>query len=183
MTCLWLFLEFFKVGLFSVGGGLASLPLLYEIAEKYGWFTVSQVADMVAVAESTPGPIAVNMATFAGYQAAGIIGGIIATVALCLPEIIIGFLVCRVLARFSDSRVVQDIFGGLRPAVAGLLLAVALSMVSLALWQEPMPDFAALPDWRILVLLALMIPAVFIWKKHPIVYIAAGAVIGILFRL
>ncbi len=177
-----LFWEFFKVGLFTFGGGLASLPLLYQIADRYDWFTVAQVADMVAVAESTPGPIAVNMSTFAGYQAAGILGGVVATVALCLPEVILGFLVCRVLSRFATANSVQDIFHGLRPAVAGLLTAVAISMIFLALLGTAELKWTGNFAWGPFVLLLLMIVGVFRLKVHPLVFIAFGAVIGILFQ-
>ena len=121
MIYLTLFLEFFKVGLFSVGGGLATIPFLSELATKYNWFDQKTLMDMIAVSQSTPGAIGINMATFAGFKASGIIGGIIATLGLVTPSVIVIIIVAHFLNKFKESRTVESIFYGLRPAVAALI--------------------------------------------------------------
>ena len=121
MIYLQLFYEFFKTGLFAVGGGLATIPFLSAMTDKYTWFTKAQLADMIAVAESTPGPIGVNTATFAGYNAAGIPGAIIATLSLVLPSYIIILAISKALQKFRDNKYVNDAFTGLRPAATGLI--------------------------------------------------------------
>ncbi len=108
--------EFFKTGLFSIGGGLTTLPFLYEMSDHTGWFTHTDIVDMIAVSESTPGAIGINMATYAGYKTSGILGGICATIGLAAPSIIIILLVAHVLDRFKDSKYVARAFYGLRPA-------------------------------------------------------------------
>ncbi|MDO4731898.1 MAG: chromate transporter [Bacillota bacterium] len=182
MIYLLLFWEFLKIGLFTLGGGLASLPFLYELAGRYDWFTKAQVADMVAVAECTPGPLAINMATYAGVQAAGIPGGVLATTALIIPSILISLLVSTVLAHWAKGPVLQNIFSGIRPAVSGLLSSIALSMVFLAILGVNGPGQAILFNYKALIFFILLLPAVFRLKKHPIVYVALGAVVGLIFR-
>ena len=102
MIYLLLFYEFFKVGLFAIGGGLVTIPFLFDLAEQYPWFTASELADMIAISESTPGPLGVNMATFAGYKAGGILGAISATFGLVCPSLIIIMLISKLLKKFSD---------------------------------------------------------------------------------
>ena len=134
MTCLLLFYEFFKTGLFAVGGGLATLPFLYDMAARHPeWFTVSQLADMLAVSESTPGPLGVNMATYVGYLTAGIPGAVAATIGLVAPSVIVILIVAAFLKRFRESRLVNNVFYGLRPASAAMVAAAGLSVVGLAL--------------------------------------------------
>ena len=186
MIYLQLAWEFFKVGLFAIGGALSALPFLYDIAARFDWFTVAQVADMVAVAECTPGPIAINMATYAGMQAAGPLGSVIATLFLVLPSVLISLLICTILARWAKGPALSYIFGGLRPAVAGLIASIAISMVMLALlgfnglsaWTQPISC-----NYPALIFFILLLPAIFLLKKHPILYIALGAVVGIIFQL
>ena len=107
MTYVILFFEFFKIGLFAVGGGLATLPFLYELAGKYTWFDEAMLGNMIAVSQSTPGPIGINMATYAGFNAAGILGGILATVGLVTPSVIIIIIVAHVLNKFKESQAEQ----------------------------------------------------------------------------
>ena len=109
MIYLRLFYEFFKAGLFAVGGGMATLPFLYDISDSTGWFTHSQLADMIAVSESTPGPIGVNMATYVGYTTGGIPGAVIATLGLITPSIIIILIIAKALQAFRQSK-----YGGCR---------------------------------------------------------------------
>ena len=103
MIYLILFLEFFKVGLFTIGGGLASLPFLYELAEKYTWITKPMIADMIAISQSTPGPIGINMATYVGFKSGGILGGIIATFAIVLPSFITIIIIANFLNKFKNK--------------------------------------------------------------------------------
>lgn len=117
MILLHLFLEFFKTGLFAIGGGMATVPFLYSMSDKTGWFTHAQLADMIAVGESTPGPIGVNMATYVGYTTAGVPGAIIATVGLVVPSVIIILLIAKVLQQFRQNKYVDAAFYGLRPAL------------------------------------------------------------------
>ena len=98
-----LMFEFFKTGLFSVGGGLATLPFLYEMSDKTGWFTHADIADMIAISESTPGAIGINMSTYAGYKTAGIPGGILASLSLAAPSVIIILIIARFLKKFRDN--------------------------------------------------------------------------------
>ena len=133
MIYLKLFLEFFKTGLFAVGGGLATLPFLYEMGEKTGWFTAQDVLNLLAVSESTPGPIGVNTATYVGFTTAGIPGAVVASLGLITPSFLIILIIARVLAKFRDSKLVNDIFSGLRPASTGLIAVAGWSVVQMAL--------------------------------------------------
>ena len=133
MILLKLFYEFFKAGLFAVGGGMATIPFLMDMADNTDWFTRGQLADMVAVSESTPGPIGVNMATYVGFTTAGIPGALISTLGLVTPSVIIILLVARVLKQFRHNRFVEAGFYGLRPASAGLIGAAGVGVASMAL--------------------------------------------------
>ena len=133
MIFLELFFRFFKAGLFAVGGGLATLPFLYEISDATGWFSHAQLADMVAISESTPGPIGVNMATYVGYSSAGLLGGLVATLGLITPSVIVIMIVARFLRSFSDNKYVQAVFYGLRPASTALISAAGYSVLKISL--------------------------------------------------
>lgn len=180
MLYLTMMYEFLKVGLFSVGGGLATLPFLFDISERYPWFTAQQLTNMIAVSESTPGPIGVNMATYVGFTTAGILGGIVTTLSLVTPSIIVILIVARVLEKFKDNILVKDIFYGLRAAVAGL---IAVSVVNVLVQNLAVPNgesIIAMLDWRKIVLFGMLVFGVFKFKKHPLWYIGIGAVSGIL---
>lgn len=190
MIYLRLFYEFFKTGLFAVGGGLATLPFLRSMADTTGWFTKAQLADMLAVSESTPGPIGVNTATYVGFTTAGIPGALIATIGLVTPSVIIVLLIARVLKKFRDNRIVESAFYGLRPASTGLIAAAGLSVVPLALLKSGTLSFtggfAASVKWPA-VLLAVVLVVFTNWVKptknlHPILFIVASAVIGVVFH-
>ncbi len=187
MIFLQLFWEFFKTGLFAVGGGLATLPFLKQIALKYPWFTPADLMNMIAVSESTPGPIGVNSATYAGFHAAGLPGALMATFALVLPSVVIIIAISRALTRFRESKLVQSAFYGLRPASAGLILGAmasvfAASLLHLDLWTSLCSLGAVLNVPALLVFLGFMVAIRLLPKVHPIVFIALGAVIGIVFR-
>ncbi|MBQ5787623.1 MAG: chromate transporter [Oscillospiraceae bacterium] len=189
MILLRLFWEFFKTGLFAVGGGMATLPFLYDMSARTGWFTQARLADMIAVSESTPGPIGVNMATYVGFETAGIPGAVVATLGLICPSIIIIILIARVLKQFRESKTVDAVFYGLRPcsialiAAAGLLVArvTFLNQDALAAGFNP----AELLRWKELLLAAvLLVLTRFVEplkKLHPVVFIALSAAVGILF--
>lgn len=184
-----LFWEFFKTGLFAVGGGLATLPFMYDISDKTGWFTHSMLADMVAVSESTPGPIGVNMATYVGFVTGGVPGAVIATVGLVTPSVIVILLIARVLKAFRENQYVDAGFYGLRPCSIGLIAAAGVLVVKLALFNtELYASTGAIADLfnvKALILAAGLLAATRCIKKlkglHPIVFILASAVIGIVF--
>ena len=167
-----LFWEFFKIGLFAIGGGLVTVPFLFDLADKYDWFSKAELTDMIAVSESTPGPIGVNMATFAGFNAAGIGGGIVATLALVLPSLFIMILIAKWMQKYSCNVRVHDILAGIRPAVLALILFAGLQVAKIAI----------VGSMEILVFAALL-AMMRIWRKSPILYLGLAAVLGIIFRL
>ena len=185
MIYLQLFWEFFKTGLFAVGGGLATLPFLSDMALKTGWFTQHQLADMVAVAESTPGPIGVNTATYVRFTTAGIPGSVIATLGLIAPSIIIILSIAAFLKAFQDNRYVKGVFRCLRPASVGLITAAGLSVAQIALLNEGAPLGLALFNWKALILAAILLVFTRGIKRtkkwHPIIWIGLSAAAGIVF--
>lgn len=188
MIYLRLFWEFFKTGLFAVGGGLATLPFIYDMSDRTGWFSYQQIADMIAVSESTPGPIGVNTATYVGYITGGLPGALAATLGLVTPDIIIILIIASCLKKFRENRFVDHVFYGLRPASAGLIAAAGFSVVMLALVREDAfkasGNILDLFSWKGLALAAVIWVLTNLVKKtkdlHPIFYIAASAVVGIL---
>ncbi len=187
MIFLQLFWEFFKTGLFAVGGGLATLPFLYEMGERTGWFTAHQVADMLAVSESTPGPIGINMAVYTGYTSAGIPGSLCALVGIVTPSIIVIVIIAAFLRAFRDNKYVNGAFYGIRPASTGLIAAAGVTVAIGALlrtdaWQG-WSRFWTVLDWRAILLAAVVYAVSRKWKKlHPAFLILIGAVAGALFR-
>ena len=191
MIYLRLFWEFFKVGLFSVGGGLATLPFLYSLGAKTGWFSTADVANMLAVSESTPGPIGVNMATYVGFDCGGVLGGVVATLGLVTPSVIVIVLIAMALQAFRTNKYVDAAFYTLHPASTGLIAAAGWSVFLLVLVNldayRASYQLADLLQWKNLILFAV------IWvltnlvkplkKLHPVVFLALAAVVGIVFRL
>ena len=190
MILLRLFFEFFKTGLFAVGGGMATLPFLYDMSERTGWFTSAQLADMIAVSESTPGPIGVNMATYVGYLTGGRIGAIVATLGLITPSVIVILIVAAFLKAFRDSKYVAGAFYGLRPASTALITAAGLAVVKISFFDTKVfSDLSHIlhsTKWEAVALAAVLIvltrytPKVKNW--HPIIFIGISAVIGAVFR-
>ena len=190
MIYLRLFWEFFKVGLFSVGGGLATLPFLYSLGAKTGWFSTADVANMLAVSESTPGPIGVNMATYAGFDCGGVLVGVVATLGLVTPSVIVIVLIAMALQAFRTNKYVDAAFYTLHPASTGLIAAAGWSVFALVLVNldayRVSYQLADLLQWKNLILFAV------IWvltnlvkplkKLHPVVFLALAAVVGIVFR-
>ncbi len=187
MTYLLLFWEFFKTGLFSVGGGLATLPFLSEMAGRTGWFTAQQLTDMLAVSESTPGPIGINMAVYVGYTTAGIPGSVCALAGIVTPSVIVILLVAAFLKAFRDNRYVQGVFYGIRPASTGLIAAAGLAVAAEALLDlgawEGFSRFWLVIDWKACLLAVCIIVMSRKWKKlHPAVFILISAAAGAVFR-
>lgn len=179
---LLLYLEFFKVGLFAIGGGLATLPFLYDLAEKYTWITNTMIGDMIAISESTPGPMGVNMATYVGFQSCGVVGSIAATLGLITPSVIVIIIIANVLVKFKESKAVENVFYTLRPAATGLIAAAGLSVIMLAIFKTNVAAFSLSKfDYKCLILFVLMIIFTRKTKFHPIVAIAISGAIGILF--
>lgn len=195
MIFLELFFRFFFVGLFAIGGGLATLPFLQSMGETTGWFTPSDISDMVAISESTPGPIGVNMATYVGYQigdnfgvVGGFFGGIIATLGLITPSIIVIIIVSNMLKKFKDSKYVEYAFYGLRAASVGLVASACLGVAKIAFWNSEIMDetgnFLMAVDYKSLILSAVVFFCVTKFKKlHPIVLILFSAVVGIVLKM
>ena len=190
MMYLQLFWEFFKAGLFAVGGGMATIPFLYDISDKTGWFTHTDLANMIAVGESTPGPIGVNMATYVGFitgmQDGGVVtavlGAVVATLGLITPSVIIILLVAAILQSFRKNPYVERAFYGLRPASTGLIAAAGISVI-----LSNLVDLQGLGiNWKgvaLAVVLWLLTNKVEKTKKmHPIVFIGLSALVGIVFR-
>ena len=188
MIYITLFVEFFKVGLFTIGGGLAALPFLYDLAEKYTWITKSMIADMIAISQSTPGPIGVNMATYAGFKAAGILGGIVATFSIVLPSFIIIVIVANFLNKFKESKLVDSAFKGLRPAVTGLIAVawfeiIKVSIINVNTFLKTKNLFDIVINFKALIIFLIIFLLNKKFKKHPIVFIGLGALAGIVFNM
>ena len=187
MIWIQLFWEFFKTGLFAVGGGLATLPFLYDISASTGWFTTQDIADLIAVSESTPGPLGINMATYVGFKTTGLFGGVVTTLGLILPSILIIILISKILDKFKESSLVQKIFYGLRPASTALIAAAGLGVAKIALLKLDVFDktgsWADLFNWKCILLAVLIYIGLKKFKKHPILYIAIAAAAGIVFQL
>ena len=196
MIYLQLFWEFFKTGLFAVGGGMATIPFLYNLSDATGWFTHNDLANMIAVGESTPGPIGVNMATYVGFLTGmghnglvgALFGSVIATLGLVAPSILVIIIIAAMLKAFRDSKLVNDAFYGLRPASTGLIAAAGLSVaVSNLILVGGNATHQFSLNWKGLILAAVLWVLTNKVKKtkklHPILFIAASAAIGILFSM
>ncbi len=194
MLFLRLFYEFFKTGLFAVGGGMATIPFLYNMADSTGWFTRDDLANMIAVSESTPGPIGVNMATYVGFLSGmgeggvpgALLGAVVATLGLITPSIIVILIVAAILNSFRENKYVKDAFYGLRPASTGLIAAAGLVVLLENLFTSETVSLASFNYKGIIlgVVLWVLTNVVKPTKKlHPIVFIAISAVVGVVFAM
>ena len=181
---LLIFLEFFRVGLFSIGGGLATLPFLYEMAERYPFLDQSVIADAIAIGQSAPGPLGVNMATYVGYQIAGIPGGIIAAGALTLPSFLIILIIAGFLKGFEKNPYVISVLSHLRPAVTGLILLAAFQVFQTAIFDVDrflvtgnVLDIFLFKEIILFLVLFLVTRKL---KMHPFILIIIAATVGIL---
>lgn len=189
MTFLYLFFEFFKIGLFAVGGGPATIPFLQDLARSdYGWFNTEELGVMIAIAESTPGPIGVNMATYAGYNAGfgelgvlgGILGGMTATLGLITPSVIVIVLIAGFLKAFKENNYVKGAFGGIRPVVTALVLFAVFGIIKPIFYVD---GAFVLPVIAISVVVFALMFVKKLKKLHPAFWLAVGAIAGILLKL
>lgn len=213
MIYLWLYLRFFLIGLCAFGGGLATIPFLEELSETTGWFTLDELADMIAISESTPGAIGINMSTYVGYIAVmgeynniglAILGGVVGTLGLVSPSIIVILIICQFLKKFRNNKFVNWAFYGLRAASIGLIGAAAFSILKLSIihLDESVVIFKELNfnngashffdvlasglntliDFKCLALAFLLGFLIKKYNKHPLVYIILAGFIGIIFQ-
>ncbi len=186
MTYITLFLEFFKTGLFAIGGGLATLPFLYDMADKYPWFDRGSLADMIAISESTPGPIGINMATYAGFEAGGVLGGMLATIALVLPSLIVIIIVAKFLSKFNENKYVKSGFYGLRPTVTALIATAGFEVLKISVFTFDKfiltHNIMDLLNIKSTILFGVLLFITNKFKQHPIFIIAGAAIVGVIFR-
>jgi len=178
-------IEFLKTGLFAVGGGLATLPFLTQMQQKYNWFTAEDLANMIAVSESTPGPIGINMATYVGFSTYGLAGALTATLSLVLPSLVIIMIIAKAMDKYQNNPLIQNMFAFMRPAVTGLIAAAGFAVLKIALLR-PAVTFLDSLNWIAIALFAVLVTLTQLKKLkklHPIVFIAVGAIAGILFRM
>lgn len=187
-TIIQLITTFFKIGLFSFGGGYAMIPLMAKEIEGHAWLTAQEFADIIAIAEMTPGPIAVNSATFTGYQTVGIIGGLAATFGVALPSFIIATIVSHFFIQFQHHPLVQNAFYGIRPVVTGLIAAAAVAIAQTSIFTGALTPqlfigIFAHPlqyiDVKSLFIFAGSLATLIWWKKlHPILLLAIAGLVG-----
>jgi len=190
MIYIILFLEFLKIGLFSIGGGLATLPFLKELVNKYGWITSQELIDMIAIAESTPGPIGINAATYMGYKTAGVFGGIAATLGIVVPAVIIVSIIAHYFMKFNEHKTVKSAFYGLRPAVTGMIAAAGFEVALVSIFNTNISVqlnnliklIGSFINIKELILFIVIFYLLEKYKKHPIFYLLVAAVIGIIFK-
>ncbi|MDR1506765.1 MAG: chromate transporter [Treponema sp.] len=187
MNLLVLYIEFFKIGLFSVGGGLATLPFLFQLSDVYHWMTAEDIGNFLAIAQSSPGAIGVNMAAQTGFACAGIPGALIAPLGLISPAIICIVIIARMLTAFKESKIVAAVFQGLRPAAAGLLAFAGFGVWKLVLWDngagkkpQSVLSFIRWKEAAIFIILFVLIKKT---KLHPVIFIALGGAAGIVLGL
>ena len=196
MIYLQLFWEFFKTGLFAVGGGMATIPFLYDLSDKTGWFTHNDLANMIAVGESTPGPIGVNMATYVGFLTGmresgiltAILGAVTATLGLITPSVIVILIIAAILKSFRDNKYVNSAFYGLRPASTGLITAAGITVImSTLVVIGGVTEHTFALNWKGLILAAVLWVLTNVVKQtkkwHPIVFIGISALAGIVFQM
>lgn len=187
MIYLSLFLTFFEIGLFTFGGGYAMISLIREKTLVLGWLTEEELLNMIAVSESTPGPIAVNMATFVGSTQGGILGSLAATLGVILPSFIIILLISALIRSFLKYKGVQAFLGGVRPCVVALILATAITMLLSTLLGITTVNGGFAPDVRGILILAILVAIALIFQKikrrkpSPILMILISAGLGMLF--
>jgi chromate transporter len=178
-----IYFEFFKMGLFTFGGGLATLPFLFEMADKYDWLNREMIANFLAIGQSSPGAIGVNIAAMTGFQYGGVFSGIIAALGLVSPAVIVISIVTKVLQSFKENKIVISIFSSLRPAAAGLLAAAFLVVSKIAFYNSDFSIWYEIIRFKEFILFSILFIFIMKLKKHPILYIAAGAAAGIVLGL
>lgn len=180
--------EFFLIGLFTFGGGMATIPYLKDLAERTNWFEISFITDMIAISESTPGPIGINMATFVGYKVAGILGGIVASVSEIIPSIIIVTLVSKFYNKFKNNQITNHTFYGIRPTVTALIASAGFEVLYVSVIKTNVPlinDFNNIInniDFIEIIFFAIILFFILKLKKHPVFYIVLSGLVGITFK-
>ena len=182
LQLLW---SFFQVGLFSIGGGYAAVPLIKEqVVEHYGWMTMAQFTDIITISEMTPGPVAINSATFVGMRIAGIAGAVIATLGCILPSCVIVLILAYFYFRYQNVSIVQGILGGLRPAVVALIASAGLSILLLAFFGGAEVSFGNIPldrlDWLAIALFAAALILLRKTKLNPLFIMAGAGILGMI---
>lgn len=178
------FWEFFKIGLFAVGGGPATIPFLFELSDKTGWFTNQELTNMIAISESTPGPVGINMATYVGFQTLGFFGGLVSTFGLVMPSVIVIIIIAKFMANFSSNVYVKRAFWGIRPAVTALIASAVISIAKASLFIYSDTGMTPAIGSIIVCIVAFGLMQIKkLPKFHPGLWILAAAVIGVIFRL
>ncbi|WWR17167.1 chromate transporter [Lachnospiraceae bacterium JLR.KK008] len=178
-----MFWEFMKIGLFAVGGGPATLPYLMDLTERFDWYTMEDLTNMIAISESTPGPLGLNMATYAGFHTLGTFGGIVSTLGLVFPSVIVIILVAKFLENFNENKYVQGAFAGIRPAVTALIAAAVYSVCKVSLFTQTEAGYV--PAGKVILLCVIvfgLLQVKKLQKYHPAVWLLFAVVIGIVFR-
>ena len=163
----YLFIEFFKIGLFSFGGGYATIPFLYQLSENYGWYSIKELTQMTAIASITPGPVGINVATYSGLKIAGIFGSVAATVSEILPSFFLVIIVSKLLKNFSENFYVKSLIETLKPISCALLTSVAVGLLR--------PE---IKDIKSMILLGVLLILSWKTKKDPLFYILISAIVG-----
>lgn len=171
MIYLVLFYEFAKIGLFAIGGGLVTIPFLFDLSEKFKWFSPAELTNMIAISESTPGAVGVNMATYAGFQASGVLGGVVATMGLVMPSIVIIVIISKFLKQYACNRGVQTVLSSIRPAALALIIFATLQIMTLSI--KTLPDF---------LFFAVFAIAIRFYKYNPVFYILLSALLGVILK-
>jgi chromate transporter len=179
----FLYALFFRMGLFAVGGGLATLPFLFQMAGAYDWLSPEMVGNYLAIAQSAPGPVGVNMAALTGFQYSGVSGSVLAVSGLISPAIVVILIVARMLQSFKENKIVVSVFTGLRPAAAGLLAAAGFGVWKLTLWNTDAVRWRELFRWKESLLFILLFGAIFRFKLHPLWYVLIAGAAGLVFKL
>jgi chromate transporter len=175
--------EFCKIGLFSVGGGLATLPFLFELAKKDNPLSPEKIGDFLAIAQSSPGAIGINVGVQTGFLFAGIPGAFVAALSLAAPSIVVITIVARMLQSFRENRAATAVFSGLRPAAAGLLVAAGLNVWRFSLLDLSAPGPSGVIRWKECLLFAAFFFGIYKLKGHPVIYIAIAAALGVVLGL
>jgi len=168
-----LFFEFFKIGLFAIGGGLVTIPFLYDLFNKTGWFSANTIPNMIALSESTPGPLGINMATYTGFTINGILGGLVATLGLVTPSVIIIVLIAKLLKKYRTYSYVQKIFKAIKPAVLALIFGAGITI-----FQQTVLTGTLIKEAVLFLIIFLLLQKT---KLHPIIFILLSGISGILF--
>jgi chromate transporter len=184
MKLLFLFITFFRIGLFAIGGGLATLPYLFELADKSdGWLSREMIGDMLAVAQSSPGAVGVNLSAYTGVRYAGIPGAFAAALGLIAPSIVIIVIVAKTLKAFKENAVVKSFLAGFKPAATALISVAGLGAIALSLWNSAALSLLEYIRWKETLIFIAFFLLIFKFKKHPIVYIIGAGVAGVVLKL